>query len=223
MPYRLHVSLIHRGDWSELSRNYPGLSVVGLSSYVVKPSELTLEVVAVHALDSSLIRDFTHALMGGLGNVVKVLYVNNVSRRYREVVLLSEYDGVLKYVLINNGCLTVQSRVHNGVKEFTAYFTDKSNAESSCRALTRRGDVDLMNCSLVRVKGESFSNGLSLGTMLTHRELQVLRRAYEAGFFDDTRGIGLSELAREFGLSKSTVSHHIRSAVRKIIKLYLSR
>lgn len=223
MPYRLHVRLTHHGDWSVVTRNYPNLSVVGLSSYVVKPSELTLEVVAVHGLDSSLIKDFINALRSGLGNVFSVLYVNNVSRRYYEVAFLSEYNGVLKYELINAGCLTVQSRVHNGVKEFTAYFTDKSTAESACGALKSRGDVDLIECTPIKVKHESFSNGLALSTMLTHREFHVLKRAYEAGFFNGTRGIELGDLAREFGLSKSTVSHHLRSAIRKVLRLYLSR
>ena len=223
MPYRLHVSLIHHSDWSTVTRNYPNLSIIGLSSYVVKPSELTLEAIAVHGLYSSLIRDFISELRSGLGNVYEVLYVNAVSRRYYEVVFLSEYDGVLKYELINTGCLTVQSHVHDGVKEFTAYFTDKLTAESACGALRRRGDVDLMDCSLMKVKHEPLSNGLALNNILTQRELNVLKRAYEAGFFNDVRGISLSELAKEFELSKSTISHHLRSAIRKVLKLYLSK
>jgi len=56
---------------------------------------------------------------------------------------------------------------------------------------------------------------------LTECELQVLKKAYETGYFEWPRRINLDGLARKLGLAKSTVLEHLRKAEKKILEHYL--
>jgi len=56
---------------------------------------------------------------------------------------------------------------------------------------------------------------------LTEYEFQVLKEAYESGYFDWPKRTNLDKLAKSLGLSKTTVLEHIRKAERKILKYFL--
>lgn len=56
---------------------------------------------------------------------------------------------------------------------------------------------------------------------LTEYEFQILKEAYEAGYFEWPKRTNLDNLAKKLGLSKTTVLEHIRKAERKILKYYL--
>lgn len=57
---------------------------------------------------------------------------------------------------------------------------------------------------------------------LTKRQEQVTRMAYERGYFDFPRRIGLKELATMFGVSTSTLSEILRKGQRRIMMRYFS-
>lgn len=58
---------------------------------------------------------------------------------------------------------------------------------------------------------------------LTGRQREVLRTAYERGYFDVPRGVTPDELAAEFDLDKSTVLEHLRRAERNLLGDLLER
>ncbi|ADQ68765.1 putative DNA binding protein [Halogeometricum borinquense DSM 11551] len=51
---------------------------------------------------------------------------------------------------------------------------------------------------------------------LTERQYEVLRTAYESGFFEEPREITGQEVADLIGISQSTFNHHLRGAERKL-------
>lgn len=57
---------------------------------------------------------------------------------------------------------------------------------------------------------------------LTPRQREVLRLAYDAGYFDWPRRTPGEEVADELGISQATLSQHIRSAERKLLSLVFS-
>lgn len=60
------------------------------------------------------------------------------------------------------------------------------------------------------------SRSLDLKQFLTRRQREVLYTAFSMGYFSYSRETTLGELAKTLGLSKSTVSRHLRAAVRKL-------
>lgn len=67
---------------------------------------------------------------------------------------------------------------------------------------------------------QSFSRFITFPS-LTVCEFQILKEAYEAGYFEWPRKINLDYLAKKLGLAKPTVSEHIRKAEKKILRHYL--
>jgi predicted DNA binding protein len=57
---------------------------------------------------------------------------------------------------------------------------------------------------------------------LTKRQEQVTRMAFERGYFDFPRRVGLKELATTFGVSTSTLSEILRKGQRRIMMRYFS-
>jgi predicted DNA binding protein len=55
---------------------------------------------------------------------------------------------------------------------------------------------------------------------LTFREEEVLRFAFEKGYFDFPRKIRLEEIAAHFGIAASTISEIIRRGQKKILEKY---
>jgi len=55
---------------------------------------------------------------------------------------------------------------------------------------------------------------------LTARQEQITRMAYEKGYFDFPRRIGLKELANSFDVSTSTLSEILRKGQRRIMSRY---
>ncbi|WP_338598573.1 helix-turn-helix domain-containing protein [Sulfolobus tengchongensis] len=58
---------------------------------------------------------------------------------------------------------------------------------------------------------------------LTERQMEILKLAYKLGYFNDERGISLTELAEKLGISTPTLEEILRRALRKVVKYYLDK
>lgn len=58
---------------------------------------------------------------------------------------------------------------------------------------------------------------------MTDRQLEALRMAFHAGYFDWPRNTDAETVAGEMGIAQSTLSQHLRTAERKLLEeLFLS-
>ncbi|MEM0363922.1 MAG: helix-turn-helix domain-containing protein [Sulfolobaceae archaeon] len=60
-------------------------------------------------------------------------------------------------------------------------------------------------------------------TELTERQIEILKLAYKLGYFNDDRGISLTQLADKLGISTPTLEEILRRALRKVVKYYLDK
>lgn len=58
---------------------------------------------------------------------------------------------------------------------------------------------------------------------MTDRQREVLRHALDVGYFERPRRTNATELAEQFGLTRATVSQHLRSAQRKVLSRLFDR
>ncbi len=58
--------------------------------------------------------------------------------------------------------------------------------------------------------------------VLTERQEEILRSAYDLGYFEYPKKINIKELAQQMGLSISTLSETLRKSEKKVIEYYLS-
>ena len=67
------------------------------------------------------------------------------------------------------------------------------------------------------------STKLTKRTILTERQDEILRIAFEKGYFDIPKKITIEQLAKLFGVSTSTLAESLQRGERKIIDQYLSK
>lgn len=130
-------------------------------------------------------------------NFMRVAEENGVS-------ILSPYvfdKGIRKYVVVGEK-ENVSKYIEHLMKAYGheyIYYRSINRPEHLCSVLVRRAVP-----SVVVDK-------------LTMSELNVLKNAYDAGFFECPRKTNLNDLSESLGLSKVTVDIHIRKAIKKII------
>lgn len=82
--------------------------------------------------------------------------------------------------------------------------------------ITAKKIVDEMSAEGLDVEVLKRSS-LRLGNVLTKRQSEVLYAAISMGYFSNTRLNSLADIAKVLGLSKSTVSRHLRAAMKKLV------
>lgn len=109
--------------------------------------------------------------------------------------------------VLSTGCVVLSGTIGGG-EIVLRLLCDKDSLER------------LLSLSSVEVK--SIRN-YSEVTVLTPREEEVLRMAYELGFYDSPRKCGVRCLASKLQVSPSTISEIMRRTERKIIEWFLSQ
>ncbi|MFC7138347.1 helix-turn-helix domain-containing protein [Halosimplex aquaticum] len=84
-------------------------------------------------------------------------------------------------------------------------------------------DVDIQRLVRAPTGGASQDTVFVDRGKLTDRQLEVLRTAYEMGYFEQPRGANATEIADELGVSPSTVTEHLLAAQSKLLQDVLER
>lgn len=151
-----------------------------------------------------------------------------------EVTLLREFEdgGLFEFLVAENcpavtlaehGALPREIRGENGTGRIVAEIPAQSDPsvvieaflaeypEAELRAKRRQEAVDpLFSDSAFRQV---------LHSRLTDRQREVIRAAFEAGYYEWPRECTGSEIADELGISSATFSEHIHAAERKLLRV----
>lgn len=113
--------------------------------------------------------------------------------------------------LANSQCfLTDATATEGGGLEWRLLAPRRDAVESLVKKLTDRGiDVELAAIRTVTGSGA-----------LTDRQERVISLAYQLGYFEFPRKIGLSELAKKLGVSKAALSETLHMGEEKILHAY---
>lgn len=77
--------------------------------------------------------------------------------------------------------------------------------------------VDALEAAGASVDVRAISRGTDSATLLTDRQWDVLRTAYEAGYYDSPRRCSTADLADAVGVAPSTASDILRRAERRAL------
>ncbi|MEZ0345916.1 MAG: helix-turn-helix domain-containing protein [Infirmifilum sp.] len=112
--------------------------------------------------------------------------------------------------------------IKKGIRHF--YLATGENPRDVASNLSQHGDVVffervpfenvLKTTALLNLK-------MYLNSSLTPSQRSILKEAFTLGYYDWPRKVSLSELAAKFGVSKATLSEHLRRAEQKLFMLFL--
>ncbi len=109
--------------------------------------------------------------------------------------------------LVESDCFVTNASSRDGSLEWTVRFDDPKRLAELVSVLNRRqATVEVRR--VTRVLGTSY---------LTPRQSEVLTLAYELGYFEFPKKIGIAALAKRLGVSKSTVAETLHRAEKKAL------
>jgi hypothetical protein len=105
-------------------------------------------------------------------------------------------------------------RVENGNKVYTVLAPDLAQLKEAYNKLKEVGKWKVVEINRV-TKGHN---------ILTQRQKEVIKIAYEMGYFSSARrGVTIQEMADALSISRSTTHKHLKDGVGKIIQYYIDK
>ncbi|MEM3948551.1 MAG: helix-turn-helix domain-containing protein [Zestosphaera sp.] len=148
---------------------------------------------------------------------VKHAEVFNVPGLPQVILLTKRNYGVLKAIHKVGGVRAGPVVVERGFKHFPVLIPRYSKS----RVLKYVEDFSPCDVSAKLLESRT-TFGSILPPSLSEYELQVLRIAFEEGYFEWPRRVRLEDLASKMDISKATVAEHLRKALKKVLSTYMS-
>jgi predicted DNA binding protein len=131
--------------------------------------------------------------------------------RGRALAVFTTTKCIVCRLLANTDCfLTSSTSTKEGRMQWTLLVSEKAPLQQLIVNLEKVG-ADPKLVSLTEIGDKD---------ALTARQEQITKMAFEKGYFDFPRKIGLRQLAKIFGISTSTLSEILRKGQRRIMTRY---
>lgn len=211
-----------------VDRRIEGKRPVGNACHMLLPIQVWDEGVKVEVIRCSYLGD-------GMGrSLVRItdpkgtngskITMNTTASLLGEYAITKVSNNHYLAIVLNNNCRLAQLIAESGVfmvraVPYNDYVTEwhllapNSTMINKLVERIRHAGFNVDKCQSTSVETEG---------VLTPKQYEVLRFAFDSGYYDVPRRIGVDELAESFELSKSTMSVIIRSAERKVINSFLN-
>lgn len=189
---------------------------------VIESYDVTIKVIRSKVVKDDEVRDLVEIIIHNDEDPQKVIeglevnpYITKVDissiERNRILAAFTTVDCTVCRTLAFTECfLTSSSTTDDGKMEWTLLVTERSSLQELMNDLDDDGVSPQLN-KLTQISDKD---------ALTARQEQITRMAYELGYFDFPRRIGLKELAQKFQISTSTLSEILRKGQRHILSMY---
>ncbi len=216
-------SIKHRGCWTaDLNDTFPGVRATIIYSYRLTGTSITMvELTRIEEgeLDELVAWLEDHPVM----NTSQLVSYDD--RRQKAFVSLSgDYDTdtepVLN-VLLRNSCFpTIPATVARGREHWSVLASSHEQVSTAHDELRQIGSVDVDSLRSPDLDGllTGLTEVKEAVQDLSPRQLEVLSRAIEEGYYDSPRSCNIEELAELDSANTSTVGEHLRRSEAKILK-----
>ncbi len=110
-----------------------------------------------------------------------------------------------------------QTVVEDTTAAITAELPDHGTVSTAADALESIYENVIVTAIRQDTQPEPLGTVETLLEPMTTKQADALRHAYAAGFFEHPRETTMTELAAQFGVTRQTVTHHLRAAERKLL------
>ena len=153
-------------------------------------------------------RDACAAILRKSDAVKTIEYASN-----SQLLVTKRSSGALPIIRENNGILYNMSQFDGTRRVFDIIISERDDLKAIINDLRTLGSIRLERL-------ESFA--ASSSSSLSSRQSEVIKHAYEAGYFDWPRRADAETLADQLDISHSTFLEHLRKAEKKVIGKALS-
>ena len=205
------------GKLSEYSGSRINLEVIKVSD---SPIYLVFGYLLSNTLSSKHLNEYRHILRKSASHIRKLRWWNNGKMTY---ILAYKTRCDFMHVAEESNISILSPYIFDrGIRKYIA-VGKKENLNKYVEYLAKLyGHEHVYYKSLNRPEHlHSILVGRAVPSVITDKltvsELNVLKSAYDAGFFECPRKTNLNDLSKSLSLSKVTVDIHLRKAIKKIV------
>jgi predicted DNA binding protein len=120
------------------------------------------------------------------------------------------------------GCPAARYTAEDGTLTLVFHATDYDQLREIVAELREQfPDIDIRRFVRAPVEDQSRDPVFLDRSKLTHRQLEILKTAYEKGYFDRPRESNATEIAAELDINPSTFREHLTAAESKLLEDFL--
>ncbi|MWV40292.1 helix-turn-helix domain-containing protein [Natrialba sp. INN-245] len=210
--YEVSFKLRHECPYREISERFPGVSI---REWYLRDCQV-LEITALDADDGELLE-----VIDGLGTVLHTA----VDGSDLNVIVQScscpiEESIVRKFERHN--CVHLPPTVYrNGWEHYSVIGFDENDVTALLAELDEDREIDILSKTSIEERHVPHSSLLSVDRLfdgLTKRQLEALRIALDAGYYNQPRDASIEELAEETTVARATFEEHLRKAENKLVE-----
>ena len=209
--YELDVE--HPGDWTFETKN-SSLLIQELFSECYPQVDRLVEFFVVRFARKADLNRLVRVIDARKNSDRLVATFNRSSYLMKNCVvfgIVGDFHTSIRRLIYRNDGFGQRLSVINGVERWHFFWTEAS-ARAVLDDLPRDCKAQLMKMPFA----EAFQQ--STWTLaMKNRQLGLLRKAFDLGYFDYPRGISMTQLANLLGVSKSTLSQSFRSALKELL------
>jgi len=213
----------HVVDWSG-GAVFGGYVYDVVESFVDSLADSVLEFSLLRVRDSYTLRRLLRVIGGsGVAEVVDIKPLNNGYPRLFSVVLKSPISNSTRYRARLLGGIEVMDHIEEGVEEWGFIFPQETDTQTLIKNLETRGRIIRVRERRIDAT-EAVEKAMKRGieTILTKAEERTIKKANKLGYFDQPKRVSIRQIAKELGLSPSTVDNQLRNGIRKLLRILLT-
>ncbi len=213
----------HYSDWtfrvSDLAVDY---DVLG--TFVDSSTPFIVEYALVKVKSKDDLRGLLKTMVNhkNVLGIDEVKPLNSTYPRLISMVVRGDYADSTRYRAHILGGFEVSYSTSGGVEHWGFLFPSDSLVETFIGIISGNGEV--RNVKRMSINTEELVAGMVRNRarlLLTSEEAALLRIAHRRGLFSNPKRVTITELARELGVSESTLSRRLNRAIRKLISIAL--
>jgi predicted DNA binding protein len=209
--YEVSFKLRHECPYREVSEQFPGMSI---RDWYLQDCQV-LEITAPDTADDELLEEIDE-----LGTILHTsISGSDLNAIVQSCSCPIEESIVRKFERHN--CVHLPPTVYrNGWEHYSVIGFDEGDVTALLAELDESREIDVLSKTSIEERHVPHSSLFSVDRLfdgLTARQLEALRIALDAGYYDQPRGASIAELAKETTVARATFEEHLRKAENKLV------
>ncbi|ADD07629.1 HTH-10 family transcription regulator (plasmid) [Natrialba magadii ATCC 43099] len=209
--YEVSFKLRHECPYRGLSEQFPGVSI---REWYLQDCQV-LEITASDASDDELLKQ-----IDALGTVLHTTADGSDLHVIVQSCACPIEESIIRRFERHN-CVHLPPTVYrNGWEHYSVIGFDEADVTALLAELDADREIDVLSKTSIEERHVPHSSLFSVDRLfdgLTERQLEALRIALDAGYYNQPRGASITELAEETTVARATFEEHLRKAENKLV------
>lgn len=218
--YELSARYFHKSDWTShfLDIDKEEFQASPFMAYRSLDGEIELSTIKVSS------KEVLRMLQKTLNNhwkIKKVLLFEPINNGYPKILkigLLVNIRDNIRVTAYKLGAISDSSVYFEGREYWNFVFLRKESVEIMKKYMEKHGN--LLDYKIREINSADILSKYEFRNLaiFTTRELEILKFAYERGFFENPKKVSMDDIAKELGISKAAIDQLLRKALKKIVE-----